>query len=134
MAFLRFIVAQKHPDSEVSEGVFSTAHRLRDSAHIARQDRETLNDHLRWFSANLTTPDRFNRSSSKGHYRRQPKGIAWFRDDASEHISRMYDIKRVLDANGHVVDILRQDRVGYLVYQDEYQVIAEPFADTRTDR
>ena len=45
----------------------------------------------------------------------------------------MYDIKRVLDANGHVVDILRQDRVGYLVYQDEFQVIAEPFADTRTD-
>jgi hypothetical protein len=133
VAFLRFIIAQKHPDSDVSEGVFSTAYKLRDSAHITRQERETLNDHLKWFTANLTTPDRFNRSSSKGHYRRRPKGIAWFRDDASEHLSRMYDIKRVLDANAHFVDILRQDRVGYLVYQDEFQVIAEPFADTRTD-
>jgi hypothetical protein len=133
VAFLRFVVAQKHPDFEVSDGVFSTAYKLRDSAQVTRQERETLNDHLKWFTANLATPHRFNRSSSKGHYRRRPKGIAWFRDDASEHIARMYDIKRVLDVNGHTVDILRQDRVGYLVYQDEFQVVAEPFADTRTD-
>ncbi len=44
----------------------------------------------------------------------------------------MHDIKRVLDANGHFVEVLQEDPVGYIVYTDDIQVIAEPFADTRT--
>jgi hypothetical protein len=45
----------------------------------------------------------------------------------------MHEIKRVLEANGHVVHLLREERVGYIVYSDEAQVVAEPFADTRTN-
>ena len=43
----------------------------------------------------------------------------------------MHEIKRILEANGHVVHVLREDRVGYVVYEDKAQVVAEPFADTR---
>ena len=46
----------------------------------------------------------------------------------------MHEIKRVLEANGHVVHIVREDRIGYIVYTDDAQVIAEPFADTRTGK
>lgn len=60
------------------------------------------------------------------------EGIAWFRDDALEHISRMHEMKRVLEANGYAMHIVREDRIGYVVYSDDIQVIAEPFADTRT--
>jgi hypothetical protein len=35
-------------------------------------------------------------------------------------------------ANGYSVALIREERVGYIVYQDDVQVIAEPFADTRT--
>jgi hypothetical protein len=133
MAFLRFIVSKLHPDSGVSDGIFATALDLRDAAEIPKNDRETLTKQLVWFTKHLPIPTRFNRSSSKGFYRKNTRGIAWFRDDASEHISRMHEIKRVLEANGHMVHILREDRVGYIVYSDEAQVVAEPFADTRTD-
>jgi len=75
---------------------------------------------------------RFSRSASKGYYRRATKGIAWFRDDAVEHISRMFELKRVMEANGHSVHVVRENRVGYIVYEDDVQVIAELFADTRT--
>jgi hypothetical protein len=57
---------------------------------------------------------------------------AGFRDDASEHISRMHEMKRVWEATGHVVHIVQEERIGYVVYGDEVQVIAKPFADTRT--
>jgi hypothetical protein len=60
------------------------------------------------------------------------KGIAWLRDDALGHIARMHEIKRVLEDSVYVVHIAREDRVGYVVYRDDFQVIAEPFADTRT--
>jgi hypothetical protein len=32
---------------------------------------------------------------------------------------------------GHAVTMLTEQRPGYVVYDDEWQVIAEPFADTR---
>ena len=94
--------------------------------------RETLLDSLAWFDEHLPTPDRFNRSKSKGYYRRDTRGIAWFRESATECLARMHELKRVLEANGHPVSIIREGRVGYIVYEDNFQVVAEPFSDTET--
>jgi hypothetical protein len=44
----------------------------------------------------------------------------------------MHEVKRVLEASGYVVHVIQKERVGYIVYTDSAQVIAEPFADTRT--
>ena len=87
---------------------------------------------LAWFAQHLAKPPRFNRSRSKGYLCRTSKGIAWLRHTAVDHISRMYDLKRIAEANGHTVRVLSEDRVGYVAYEDEFQVIAEPFADTQT--
>lgn len=133
MTYLRFIVSRQHPNTGVADGLFSVAYALRDADETPSVDREFLAEQLAWFSENLPVPKRFNRSTSKGYYRRRTRGIAWFRDNALTHISRMHEIKRVLEANGHVVYIVREDRIGYVVYEDAVQVIAEPFADTRTD-
>src|SRR5262245_47836660 len=132
MAYLRFVLAVDHQDTGVPDGVFGTAYDLLEADEISKNDRKALSDQLAWFSQNLPVPERFNRSVSKGYYRRKTKGIAWFRDSAHEHISRMHEIKRVLEANGHVVYIVQEERIGYVVYSDDAQVIAEPFADTRT--
>jgi len=65
-------------------------------------------------AANLAVPTRFNRTTSKAHYRRNATGISWFRDSAHEHITRIHDLARI----------------GFVVYEDEHQVVAEPFANT----
>jgi hypothetical protein len=44
----------------------------------------------------------------------------------------MYELKRILEDNGHVVSTIQEERIGYVVYEDVTQVVAEPFADTRT--
>jgi len=132
MAYLRFVVAKRHPQSGVEAGVLSVAYALRNDANTHPDDRTSIEDGLAWFEQHLPTPDRFNRTTSKGHYRRAPRGIAWFRDTAAECISRMHDLKRILERNGHSVEIVRENRVGYVVYEDEFQVVAEPFSDTRT--
>ena len=87
---------------------------------------------LGWFWENLDTPDRFNRSKSKGFYRRTTRGIAWFKDSATDCLSRMHRIRVILEKYGHPVTMLTETRVGYVVYEDEFQVVAEPFADTKT--
>lgn len=115
-------------------GIFGTAYTLRDDADVPPIDREALADELAWFEKHLTTPTRFNRTSSKGHYRRNTKGISWFKDGSREHLTRMHHLKRLLEANGHAVTVIVEDRIGYIVYEDESQVVAEPFSETKTGR
>jgi hypothetical protein len=133
MAFLRFVVSEIHPDSGVKNGLFDLAYTHRDSDEVSEEHRQILADHLAWFAKRLPKPKRFNRSSSKGFYRRATKGIAWFRDTAIEHIARMHEMRRIVEANGHSVELIREERIGYVVYEDDVQVVAEPFANTRTD-
>lgn len=132
MAYIRFIVPEIDRGSTVETGLFQVAEKLRTLGSLSSADRASLSDHLRWFSTHLETPKRLNRTSSKGHYRRATKGISWFKDTAHEHLRRMHDIKRIAQLNGYSVRLIQESRVGYVVYEDEHQIVAEPFADTRT--
>lgn len=132
MGFVRFVLARPHPVSGLEEGPFQLARQLRDHSAVNESDRRALAELIDWFGEHLSEPDRFNRSTSKGYYRRATRGIAWFRDTASECVSRMHRIKDILETYGYQVTMIRERRVGYIVYEDELQVIAEPFADTKT--
>ena len=131
MYFLRFGILKTHPVSGADDGIFGVAHQLV-AATTNAADREALSETLGWFDEHLPTPSRFNRTRSKGHYRRPKRAISWIRDTAAEHIARMHRLKSVLDKYGYPVSIIREQRVGYIVYEDEFQVVAEPFEDTRT--
>jgi hypothetical protein len=131
-SFVRFVLTTRHPESGVEEGLFRAAYRLRDSPRVEDEDRRRLTEVLAWFGENLVTPDRFNRSKSKGFYRRKTRGIAWFRDSATDCLSRMHRLKVILEKYGHPVTILTEARVGYVTYEDELQIVAEPFSDTKT--
>jgi hypothetical protein len=132
MRFIRFVVAERDPESGVESGTFGLAYKLRHAAHVLAADRSSLAEHLTWFEKNLDTPTRFNRTRSKGFYRRKPRGIAWFKDTATEHLARMHQVNAILEQYGYRVMMLVEARVGYLVYEDTFQVIAEPFSDTQT--
>jgi len=134
MPFVRFIVAERHPGSGLERGLFDAAYARRDDSDVSKEDRRVLNDSLEWFEKHVKVPDRFNRSKSKGYYRRATRGIAWFRDSASECIARMHRIKEVLEKNGDQVTVLYERRLGYIVYEDDVQVVAEPFSETQTGR
>jgi cytochrome c peroxidase len=130
--FIRFVLARRHPDSGVEDGTFGLAYELKESPHVEAADRNQLAEALAWFEKNLETPTRFNRTKSKGFYRRKTRGIAWFKDTATEHLARMHEIKAVLENYGHSVVMLSEVRVGYVTYEDTVQVVAEPFSDTQT--
>lgn len=50
--------------------------------------------------------------------------LSWFKPTAREHISNMRALAAILDAHGITVDVLREQRPGYIVYEDEHQVVA----------
>lgn len=81
-----------------------------------------------WFDENLKKPDRFT-ASKPPFYRKQSKAISWFKDTAKDHIERIRQMIEILERHGIVIHTYRAERVGYIVYEDEFQIVAEPFSD-----
>lgn len=132
MGFVRFVLPQRDRDSGLCEGLFQLAYRLCEDPAVDEHDRWAARQILVWFEEKVPIPDRFNRTSSKGFYRRTTRGISWFRDTATECVSRMRELTNILHSYGHQVTMISECRVGYIIYEDDFQVVAEPFSDTDT--
>jgi hypothetical protein len=124
---LRFVLPCSHPDTGVEEGIFGAAYDLREGTLISVSDRQSLEGLLAWFGANLAAPQRFNASKSKGYYRRKTGGISWLKPTATEHIAKMRALISLLEKNGYQVSQITTNRPGYVVFEDDHQVVAEPF-------
>jgi hypothetical protein len=126
--YLRFVVAQIDADSERALGVFHAVGYLRDSGELS-PDEADQHDALRWwFNENLERPTRFT-TAKRPYHRKRNRALSWFRDTAAEHLARVRGLVAILENHGIHVRILRAERVGYVVYEDEHQIVAEPFAD-----
>jgi hypothetical protein len=128
MRYLRFVVARTNEDSGVREGLFQAAGRLSRAANLTTFEQTQLETIVQWFSKNLNKPTRFTRTRNASHKR--TRGLAWFKDTASEHLRRIREATLVFEEQGIVVECIETDKPGYVVYEDEFQVVAEPFADT----
>ena len=125
--YLRFVVAEIDEDSEKELGVFHAVWNLRTRGKLFQYEEDEHDLIREWFSANLQKPTRFT-ASKPPFYRKKSKAISWFKDSADEHLSRIRSLVAILQNHGIAVQMLRTDRVGYIVYEDEYQIVAEPFA------
>lgn len=128
--FIRFVVDEKGEESLVPVGIFNALGKLEDSGVLDEAESALAKQHYRWFKDNLKTPTKFTRSKSKAPYRKKRKAISWFKDTATEHLRRIRDICAILEHRDVRVRMLTTDRPGYILYEDEFQVAAEPFADT----
>lgn len=125
--FLRFVVHEIDWESRVESGIFTAAYRLYYADRLPDYEDERLARLLSWFGSHLETPTRFSRSSRRGA---PSLAVCWFRPTASEHIARIFEMRLILEENGVLTRMLKSPKVGYVVYEDEHQVVAEPFADT----
>ncbi|MBB5727942.1 hypothetical protein [Sphingomonas prati] len=125
--FIRFVISHIDSDSGRRQGLFQAGDDLLGDGCMAEGDAEELRATYGWFKANLAVPTRFS-LSARPHAKAQ--AISWFRDTAAEHVRRMQSYQRLLQAYGLSVIMLRTARPGYIVYEDDVQVVAYPFADT----
>jgi hypothetical protein len=126
--YVRFIVAHLDPDSGARQGLFQAAATLRRENALTPDERVRLDSIFEWFDVNLKKPARFNRSN-RPH--RKAKAISWFKSSAKEHIAQVRAIAYILEMHGLVTEMIKTRRPGYTVYEDDFQVAAEPFSETR---
>jgi hypothetical protein len=55
--------------------------------------------------------------------------VCWFKPSATVHLAKIREMCSILEENALYVRTIKARRPGYIVYQDEYHVVAEPFAD-----
>lgn len=130
--YLRFVRQSPILGAKSREGFFVAAYELLDDGNVDHHTHLHLTEILAWFRSNLAVPTKFSRSSSKGIYRRETTaGLSWFKSGARAHLDKAHELKALLELHGHAIDILTTSRPGYVVFEDEYQIVAQPFADDR---
>jgi hypothetical protein len=126
--YLRFAVEKRDEDSGRGLGIFHAAGELRDHGALEEWEAKLLWELRDWFDLHLEKPDRFT-ASKPPFYRKQSKAIAWFKPNAKEHIEHVRQMVMILERHGILIHTYRTERVGYVVYEDEFQIVAEPFSD-----
>jgi hypothetical protein len=127
--YLRFVVGDIDEDSGRELGVFHAIWNLRAKEKLATHEEERHDSIRQWFNEHLDVPTRFT-ASKPPFYGKKNKAISWFKHTAHEHLARIRELVVILEHHGISVRMLKANRVGYVVYEDEFQIVAEPFADT----
>ena len=121
---IRFTALLRDQESHAAAGLFAVAYDLMRSDLLPDYDCSRLQDDLTWFEKNLTVPKRLLDPETT-------KAISWFRPGATEHIRRARSIESILRDHGISTQVLRTDRPGRIVYEDEIQVVSIPDRDNR---
>lgn len=120
---VRFITPLIDADSRVKEGIFIAAYKLRDEGDITSYQREELRSDLLWFNEHLPLPPPL---SNRGNER----AVSWFKSQSKECISRVWSVVHILEENGIAITKITTEDPGYVIYEDEFQVVAWPSGAT----
>jgi hypothetical protein len=120
--FIRFVSGGDDENVYWLTGIITTARELRDDGGLHDHEVEWLNEIFDWFNTNLPCPP-FSEKLESGHW--TSDAVAWFRPTAGEAVRRMWEIVAILKEHGIPVQFVRTADPGEIVYQDEYQVVAE---------
>lgn len=123
----RFVIGDLDPDSGRRTGLFHAAYGLHRADIWQASDGDLFIELEHWFSDHLQTPTTFA-IGKKPHAKAQ--AISWFREAATQHVDQAWRLARLVGRYRSDVTIIRTDRPGYVVFEDDVQVVAYPFAET----
>ena len=122
--FLRFVVAERHAVSQEPKGLFSAVRGLERRGELTTWQEAWWRETTDWFGRTLPQPE----SAARTRRPNAPnRAIFGFKDSAAEHIARMYELVALLEQHNIRCQVLQTARPGYIVYEDDLQVAAEPF-------
>ena len=127
LMFIRFVCGEIDEDSHVAAGLFCAAFDLIYAGELPDHDYAELSELMRWFRLHLKGP--FEHRLRKPW--RAQRSICWFKSDACEYVKRAWLMMNVLERNDVFMRMIKSRSVGYVIYEDEAQVLAQPSADMR---
>jgi len=130
MRVVRYVVAERDRTSGHRRGFLRSAWYMDQDSLFSAAESARLQAIFKWFNENLPTPTRMSRNRNAGHKKKH--ALSWFKDTAHAHLKYAREVADLMRIRDVVVEMISTDRPGYVVYEDEYQLVALPFADTQT--
>jgi hypothetical protein len=124
--FIRFFTSAVDQRSQVSAGLFCAAAQLRQAEDLPEYEHDALQEIRGWFNDNLESPLHYLPRGC-----RYDRAICWFKATAHEHLARAWELAALLERNDILIWTIKSSRTGYIRYEDEAQVFAEPYDDVR---
>ncbi len=122
MKYVRFQGLELNCGTSNKRGIFQLAYELKHASSTAHYDDQQLRKNLTWLETHLQVPSVLEKGT---HYR----AICWFKDAAHEPLKRIWAIKFLLQEYGRTVDLIATRKPGYILYEDGWQIVAQPFRD-----
>ena len=116
--YVRFVIG-KGEERDIERGIFHAVMLALEWQDITGSDADELNKLRAWFGKNLGKPVSGGRDALR-------HGVCWFKTNSSEHISRIQEMAVILERNGINVRKISTDKPGFMIYEDEWQLVAEP--------
>lgn len=116
--FVRFVVGSDGEHHREITGIVTEARFLRDAGRLSAEEATHLEESYNWLNDHLPVPPFSTRSWPRDV-------VAWFRDDAHDAITRMWDLVALLEEHGCPVRLLRSKNPGRVLYQDDFQIVVE---------
>ncbi|NMR25349.1 hypothetical protein HH219_07360 [Pseudoalteromonas sp. NEC-BIFX-2020_015] len=122
--YIRFVINEFCLESNQRLGLFHAVRYMKDDNKFLDYELEQVERTMDWFNNHLESPlDYLNTQK----LRKSDVFISWFKISAKKHISKVREFIVLLESKGVVVEQIRTDRPGKIVYSDEYQVFAKPY-------
>jgi len=124
--FIRFISGDVDERSHVAAGLFCAANKLRWEDDLPDYEFDALCELRDWFNLHLASPFDFLPETD-----RYARGVCWFKPTACEYLTRAWELTTILERNGVLIWTVKSRVPGYILYEDDAQVFAEPYHDVR---
>lgn len=125
--YVRFVTPLVHPASRVESGFFQASWYL-DRIGAPRWIHDELEKELEWFNTYLPIPGRLGRAFKR---RRTIWGICWFDPSFKEAISRAHYCAWLIEEGGLPVQTIKTGKITReVIWQDPFQIVCKPTADT----
>ena len=117
--FIRFVLTEVDEDSRRRKGALVAAHELKYEGDLDTGELRRLMDVLAWFNEHLPIPPELDED---GNHR----ALSWFKPEAADAIAQMWLLVHLLRSHGMLIEVLKTDDPGSVLYEDEQQIVAKP--------
>lgn len=125
MKFSRYKTHDIDPGTGRDKGVIAVICEILRKKLVTEYEEAQIRRHLDWLDLNLPKPEKFSRT--RNDYHKNTHGLSWLKPTSKEALEHLRALASILEEHGIPTTMITTEKPGFVVYEDDYQVVAEPF-------
>ncbi len=128
--YLRYRAKYYNDKSKKIEfGFFWAADYLMKNVSLEIEDRNRLEELIKWFDDNLPIPDYYQEEKNR---QKSKSATSWYKDSADEFIKPMNEMADILEKYNIEVERINARKIpGKKIYEDDFQITIIPYRDSK---